>query len=674
MSEYRMLRFSILFIITIVSIQLFTFAEEKSEAKPAIDADYRFTVIPEKAIDSEEAALYIPLTELDESRLHFAVTDLKGNPVRFKILWQVEGEPVKLILKLHKGTTKYHIYISSKKIAPAPVWNNVKALIFTSFKLPEIKGKIGSWKKAKKIFAGSKEKLGASVVNRVHHGIHMHGETYAFMSHFKGSINIKKSGNYGFATMSDDASVLLINNKVIAMAPDKADVRKGRRGRFSGYVDLTAGWHRFEYYNIQRDHGFSVTAAWKAPGQKYFTVIPAEAFAGVSLYKIENIENLKGSSPLAYYIKPVNYCSYSNITTVGTKFDIAAPEKVKYSWEFDNGKNEAGSSITQVFASTGMRQVLLSKGNRRIQKKVNIKPFWQQQNSWDNSVWNLHKLFFLNSEPGKLPLQDLVNLTELALKINQDDLLIHNSAELIKRKQPQELLHRIALYLQKPELKKYDIAEQCFRASLMVRNRDKKTAAQSMLHLAGMLIHVRIKPAEGLAMLDNINDNLLSNVDKRLKQIFKGDGLLSENKVDRARKVYEGAGTVVERGNLDYSVRRRARLEAAKDYVRRGEYTAAESIIRGVEWETPLERIGTETGLIMIDINTGRKEYEMAESAALRLLNASDKSNRDHSAILYKLYNVYIVTGNDKSAKEVRKVLLENHPYSEAAARILSGN
>ncbi|MHC4872892.1 MAG: PA14 domain-containing protein [Planctomycetota bacterium] len=670
-----MIRFFVIYLSLILLFLPSLKSGEKTEPAAEIAADYKFTVVPEKQSKGIEAAAYIPLTELDEKKLHFAVTDMKGNPVRFKILWQKTGEPVKVIFSLSSGSTKYHIYISEKRIAAVPSWDSVKALVYTSYKLPEYKGKANSWAKAKKIFKLKKDLLGVSVVRKIHHGIHIHGINYAFLSHFKGSIKIDKAGKYGFATMSDDASFLLINNKVIAQAPGLHSVKPGRRARYNGYVELKKGWHQLDYYNIQKDHGFSVTAAWKEPGKKYFTVIPSSVFAGISLYKIEKIENLHGTPPLAFLVKPVNYCSYSGLMTISSRFTAVTPQKdLKYSWEFGSGNKMAGTNVTQVFAGQGIRDVVLSNGNARIIKKVNIVPLWQQRNSWDKSVWNLHKLFFLGFDLKKLPHQDLVNLTELALKVKENKLLIHISSELIRRKQSQTLLLKLALYLQNPEVKKYDIAEQCFRASLKIRNREKKTAAQAMLHLAGMLIHVRIKPAEGLALLDNINDNLLSNVDKRLKQIFKGDGLLSENKVDRARKVYDGVGTVVERGNLDYSVRRRARLEAAKDYVRRGEYAAAESIVRGVEWETPLERIGTETGLIMIDINTGRKEYEMAESAALRLLNASDKSNRDHSAILYKLYNVYIVTGNDKSAKEVRKVLLENHPYSEAAARILSGN
>ena len=136
----------------------------------------------------------------------------------------------------------------------------------------------------------------------------------------------------------------------------------------------------------------------------------------------------------------------------------------------------------------------------------------------------------------------------------------------------------------------------------------------------------------------------------------------------RARRIYLSVGTIVPRDDRDYQVRRRARLEAARTYLERAEYDQVERVVREIEWETPLARLDTETGLLMIRANIARREYPFAMAHARRLLRATTM-HRDRPEVMRLLVEVYRAVGRTAQAAEMYARLQEDFPYSEAAAR-----
>lgn len=97
-----------------------------------------------------------------------------------------------------------------------------------------------------------------------------------FSAEYSGKIYAPVSGTYWFATDSDDASEVVVDNNVVASY-------YGGRGVSStwdikGSIYLSAGWHDFIYRFEEGVGGKAARAGWMPPGQKAFTAIPASTF------------------------------------------------------------------------------------------------------------------------------------------------------------------------------------------------------------------------------------------------------------------------------------------------------------------------------------------------------------------------------------------------------------
>jgi tetratricopeptide (TPR) repeat protein len=194
-----------------------------------------------------------------------------------------------------------------------------------------------------------------------------------------------------------------------------------------------------------------------------------------------------------------------------------------------------------------------------------------------------------------------------------------------------------------------------------------KLKSEASLHLAGLLIHCFGDADSGIKYLKSIDTKKLDKGQRRLAVIYYGDAALTKGEIAKARAKYYEAGTVVEKGDLHYAARRRSRLESAKDFIRRKEFDAAEENIRNIEWETPVDRLGTETGLALISIYKGRKEFDFARQHCHRMLKVAPMG-RARAKILYTLAEVDFALGLEDEARSAVNKLLKEHPYSEAAA------
>jgi hypothetical protein len=74
-----------------------------------------------------------------------------------------------------------------------------------------------------------------------------------------------------------------------------------------------------------------------------------------------------------------------------------------------------------------------------------------------------------------------------------------------------------------------------------------------------------------------------------------------------------------------------------------------------------------ETGLVMIGVNLGRKEYPFAFSHCRRLLNAAP-TDRYRADILSRLAEAAFAMNRRDYGQQVLQKLYDDHPYSEAAA------
>ena len=134
-----------------------------------------------------------------------------------------------------------------------------------------------------------------------------------------------------------------------------------------------------------------------------------------------------------------------------------------------------------------------------------------------------------------------------------------------------------------------------------------------------------------------------------------------------ALAVLQQAGRAVADDDTHYEVRRRVRLEAARHYLSKREFAAAERVLRELEWEWPLERLNLETGLLMLNIYRDRGALDFALAAAKRLL-AGAPADPARSDLLLTLASVQNALKQETAFAETLQQLRREYPYSEAAA------
>ncbi|MCX7590891.1 MAG: hypothetical protein N2255_04615 [Kiritimatiellae bacterium] len=217
-------------------------------------------------------------------------------------------------------------------------------------------------------------------------------------------------------------------------------------------------------------------------------------------------------------------------------------------------------------------------------------------------------------------------------------------------------------------MREYNKARNCFETALALAPTNSATHSIAAVHLAGLLLHCFDDPGAAQSVLGRAVAEVLPPVERRLRQIYEGDIFLASGRIEAARRTYLEAGTTADRNDRNYVARRRARLETARTCLLRQEYDEAERLVREIEWETPIERLDTETGLIMIQVHLARQEYEFAYAHCQRLLKAATV-NRHTPDLLFCLVETCSALKKNQEAALALGRLFAEFPYSEATAR-----
>ena len=607
------------------------------------------------------------------------VFTVSGTPVGHELLWAAEGEPTEILFDTSSGEPVYLAYLAAKTTNAPPAWQRSAGLVLeTRHYDPEA---AGDWKDPRTLWSRPAKVLGRSLVTQIHHGVHPHGPTRAFASHYKGTLNVANAGDYDFATVSDDASYLLVNGHTVASWPGDHVVHPGRRAQHHGRVRLKAGRQKIEYYNVQDQTQFSVSAAWRPPGSQIFEIIPEQAFAGVTRFDGVGLEVRPGLPPdIGFQWKVHNHSLVDDMALVNVRFRVMADASTrKVQWVFDDGTRASGPEIEHLFPASGLRtvRVELLDGKERIAARtqtVRVHPRWTQRPDWPEPLLKKQRADLMQRDLSAMPVADLVALVKFAERIEDRPMLDRLGGACLDRSKEEfsaetaDAFYRLGFHYQHPEVRRYAPAEKALRLAAELSEDGSQARATAKVHLAGFLIHCREQADAAQLVMKSIDEAKLGSMEARLKRIFEGDALLCQGHAGAARRAYAAVGLVGGADTTEQALRRRARLETAKDYVRRGEYDAAERMVREIEWEAPTERINTETGLVLIRAHLGRREFTFARAHCRRLLHAAPMDTH-RPEILLRLTEACLALKQHGPAQETLRRLLDEHPYSEAAAR-----
>ena len=609
----------------------------------------------------------------DPLKCSAAVFTAGGRKVSSQIIWAATGEPLKIVFDTAGGDITYDIYLSEGASTDGG-WLP-KAGVFLETRVWK-GGAIETWDKAWKTINNSRPLLGRSVMPNIFQGVHPHGATTNFCGHYTGWFTAKKAGEYGFAVLSTCPAFLRVDGKVVVSRPAWSGSR-GRRGEVNGKTTLTAGTHQIDYLFAHQGAGeWMAEAAWQQPERPHFELMTPDAFLPVA--EFETFSYLAGPSRSekgGFEWELSGYSLAEGVELVSVQFRTVGGHKdPACRWQFDDGTTATGAPITHVFALPGLRRVQYTSGEKTtLTDWVNVQPRWAQMEEWSDAIFEPQKKLLLATDFSATPAEDLALLVRFADTVNDKELLSHFGPVCLKRSPDfksyqADVLYTLGRHYMAPEVRDYVTSEKCYRAALTLSSTNSGVREKIKLRLGHLLTDAFGKPAAALELLRGLNENFLMSDYIRQSKLYFGDALAAQGKVDDAAKIYRAAGDLVPKTNLMHTVRGSARMESARDFLRRGEFDTAEEILRQIEWETPLDRLSAETGLPMILVHLGRKEYPLALYRCQRLLYTATVDTH-RADVLYYLIITELALNQRDAAQETLTKLLKDHPYSEATAR-----
>lgn len=302
----------------------------------------------------------------------------------------LEGEELGVVKK-----EEYAVYFGNPGAPTPPDWHPRAGVILETRPIPQ-GADVSSWQAASEALRQAATVYGAGYTGKVFEAHNPFGPWSDYVSIYRGDINCPADGIYKFATYSDDASFLLIDDQLIAQWPGTGhNIEEGRFWKYQGAANLRAGKHKFAYvafsFGGAKRHG----AAWFPPGgpmmtiggqpKEQFAVIPAAAFGGPARATLHECEHFGQAVCADFRPKPVGYLESGDARMVAVEFvslSTAAKGLISgYSWEFGDGDTSTKRSPVHVYLSPGQYSVQLAVtgttgASDSFVVNLPVKPLW----------------------------------------------------------------------------------------------------------------------------------------------------------------------------------------------------------------------------------------------------------------------------------------------------------
>jgi tetratricopeptide (TPR) repeat protein len=295
------------------------------------------------------------------------VFDEKGNRVPHRIMSIGPGDRLLIAYQL-TDSKRYFLYYSQPGASASPPWTPQCGVFLRTYQRPS--GTTNTVAELESVVRSVRAMFGSGYRPAIFDGSNPYGPSDDYVSIYTAYIRISKAGTYGFATNSDDSSALYIDGQLVASFPGihRATATGGQR---SGEVSLKEGVHLLTYYHVEYTGPQATTAAWKRPGEKFFTPIPAEAFVAMSPSSVTAIEDQRGRLlDFSFEIDEV-YAPENGNPLIGIgfrSFSLNLGEESAFLWDFGDGERSNEKSPTHVYLSEGTFTVSLTardEENRR---------------------------------------------------------------------------------------------------------------------------------------------------------------------------------------------------------------------------------------------------------------------------------------------------------------------
>ncbi len=565
----------------------------------------------------------------------------------------------------------------------ASTWNPEAGLLLTTWPLPP-GANANSWPKMQKTVAAAKKlgMYGSGFVARVYHGYHHFSPAEKFVSVYRGWLGCPKTGEYIFATSSDDASFLLIDNKLVVAWPGSHgavwDARHNKR------ILLNRGVHRFSYYHLNFGGPTITCAAWKPPGEKKIQPISTGSFAPVVRFRACDFASTgsrtKNGRPLLVRMENLGEAWTSNIQLLRIGFSCTAePAAGIPQWDLGDGCSASGNRVEHVYLTPGVRVVKCTVGKRVAGNSIFIHPDYARKISRRVDKPAPYIRIIRKYPFDRLTVRDLYQAIKvLAAAPGEDAAFALACRSMLARKTADArtfyLVTKLFCERLRSRMRQPEEAIRLYRAAINRKDMGRTRRAHLIREVGDTFFYFLKDNRNALNEYDKVvgryADVLEANI-VRVTKIKIGDIFRQSGNGAKARKLYREAEKMklFTRNFAQNTVRKGALYKTVDDYLRRNQTAAALKWLEILEWEYPMEKLDGYSSIARARIAEKEKNNSEAIKQLLWFVRASPRNSYAAEAF-YHIARLYGQSGHRDEVRKIAKKLEKDYAESPYAAKV----
>lgn len=274
------------------------------------------------------------------------VFDSAGQQLVSETVWANPREGLAVAFELPKGGSEVSIYVKpgGGKRKDSPLRPGV--LLFTQVGGASLER---AEQMAKQSPPGREARFG--LVGKIGHRENLFGNDDDYASCYVGWLNIPKDEKIFFCTVSDEGSSFAINGKTVSSWPGLHKREGGASGQYGDEVQLTAGFHKVEYFHFDKNGPQEANLAWRTGLEpataKIPNTVPEKYFTHSATATINDGRFKDGRVVPSIAWSPVSYLWLTDKALCLYRLELERADRLppgaKLSWhigEFEAGEKE----------------------------------------------------------------------------------------------------------------------------------------------------------------------------------------------------------------------------------------------------------------------------------------------------------------------------------------------
>ncbi len=630
------------------------------------------------------AALLLPTAGLARpDGADIRVFTLSGKPVPHAILHNGPGDRVLLYFDaspFRGSENRCLVYFGNPKAPPpAKPWKGGHGPILEVRRLKA--SRVDTTAQVLAAMKRSRTVLGRDFTDRVFQGMNPFSSDRKCLTVIYGALVARRDGVYTFATNSYDASLFMVDGKVVTSWLGWHGPTWGSSKLHSGSVTLTKGVHSFFYVNATRFRGVLCSLGVKLPGAPRLTLAPPSFFvrwtrARPALCKALDERRLawfawSRGSDLGLSGKAVTDIFFRDIS------GIPLSKRRGDFWDFGDGTTSRARNPEHVFLEAGIfpvTHVIYTRDGNRISLTQRVFVHPRGTPGW--RIYQDVKQFakvLASYNPARLTPGALANAVFVLRAAKQFDRALPFLYSLIEKS---------------GDMDKGGMASEAFflAGELVTRRQDFKGALKILrgIREGTRSLDVSLKAAALMAeiLYENMGDlprakALLEEVIRkkegkkddilRFALIKKADLLLESGDRAGARALLERAASMKRKGTFlgDEEASAGEHMVAFEEYEGRKDYASALKELRAWEWDAPLDKM---TGLLRylkadLYVCMGKPAEALRE---IRRMEKAAPESPDLPAALIMAAQCNLSLGKKEEARKCLERVIRDFPVSDA--------